>query len=178
MARRNRLVEAHLDLVEPIARQVARRAPASIDLADLVQAGRVGLIQAAEAFERGRAPFRLFARARIRGAMLDTLRRRNWTHAQHAGLPEEVRDGAPLADELAMRAELADHVRKAVDALPRREARALAGILDGSPLQVAADAMRISQARASQLRAQGLERLRDQFPDARPARKADRKETR
>jgi RNA polymerase sigma factor (sigma-70 family) len=163
LARRNRLVEANLDLVEPIARMVARRAPASIELADLVQAGMVGLVQAAGSFERGRAPFRLFARARVRGAMLDSIRRRNWIHAQHAEVPVEIRDGRAAADELAERAERVTRVRAALRTLPTQEARVIGGILDGDSLKLAAAELAISGPRASELKAQGIGRLKKLF---------------
>lgn len=160
LARRNRLVEANLDLVEPIARMVARRAPASIELADLVQAGMVGLVQAAGSFERGRAPFRLFARARVRGAMLDSIRRRNWLHAHHVELPVEIRDGRAAVDELAERAE---RVRAALRTLPIQEARVIGGILDGDSLKLAAAELAISGPRASELKARGIGRLKKLF---------------
>ena len=74
---RDALINAHLALVEAVARQVAREVGMSSSaLADLVSAGREGLVGAASRFDAARGvPFRHFASHRIRGAMFDALRR-------------------------------------------------------------------------------------------------------
>ena len=75
-ARRRMLVEQHVGLVHHVARQLASRLSTEADLDELVSAGSVGLMQAAEAFEPSRGlSFSTFAVPRIRGAMLDELRR-------------------------------------------------------------------------------------------------------
>lgn len=66
---------AHLDLVRVVARRLARRLPPHADMSELVSAGNLGLIEAAERFDQSKATsFRDFASWRIRGAMLDALR--------------------------------------------------------------------------------------------------------
>lgn len=85
LAARDRLVEANLSIVEPIARRVAAQAPSSFELEDLVGAGKIALITAASRYrpaEHGGAPFSAYARMRVRGAMLDTIRRQNYTRAK------------------------------------------------------------------------------------------------
>lgn len=73
LEQRNRLVEAHRDLVRPIAIHYGRCCRESVE--DLQQVGLIGLIRAAERFdgEQG-TPFAAFARPHIRGAILHHLR--------------------------------------------------------------------------------------------------------
>jgi RNA polymerase sigma factor for flagellar operon FliA len=74
-----KLVEANLALVHYAVAEIANRIPRHVSRADLVSAGMVGLAQAARSFdpERGIA-FDRFAATRIRGALLDDLRSRDW----------------------------------------------------------------------------------------------------
>jgi RNA polymerase sigma factor for flagellar operon FliA len=75
----NNRVEAGLPFVEALARRMASTMPHSIDLSDLVQDGVIGLIDAAERFDEGRGiKFETFAERRIRGAMIDALRKDAW----------------------------------------------------------------------------------------------------
>ncbi|MBK1721300.1 RNA polymerase sigma factor FliA [Thiocystis violacea] len=74
------LVSDHLELVRRIAHHMAARLPASVQVEDLVQSGMVGLIEAARQFQSGQgATFSTYAGIRIRGAMIDELRRADWT---------------------------------------------------------------------------------------------------
>ena len=69
------LVRAHMALVRKIAWHVHGRVASAIDIEDLVQIGMVALVEAANGFEdRGHA-FATYATVRIRGAMIDHLRR-------------------------------------------------------------------------------------------------------
>jgi len=71
--RRNRQVEAHRHLVAPIAAHYAAHSPEPRE--DLEQVGLLGLIRAAELFDRGLAvPFSAYARRHVRGAILHYLR--------------------------------------------------------------------------------------------------------
>ncbi len=72
-------VETGLPFVEALARRMAATMPHSIDLSDLVQDGVIGLIDAAERFDEARGiKFETFAERRIRGAMIDALRKDAW----------------------------------------------------------------------------------------------------
>lgn len=73
------LIQQHLPLVYQVAWQVKRRIGDHVSVEELVSAGTLGLIRAVERFdpERGRA-LSTFAIPRIRGAMLDDLRDRDW----------------------------------------------------------------------------------------------------
>jgi RNA polymerase sigma factor for flagellar operon FliA len=65
--------------VHRIARGILRRLPRSVELDDLVQAGSMGLIDAARRFgPRHHLPFRQYARIRISGAIFDSLRELDW----------------------------------------------------------------------------------------------------
>ena len=69
------LVRAHMPLVRRIAWHVHARVASAIDVEDLAQIGMVALVEAANSFEdRGHA-FATYATLRIRGAMIDHLRR-------------------------------------------------------------------------------------------------------
>jgi RNA polymerase sigma factor for flagellar operon FliA len=72
-------VESALPFVEALARRMAATMPHSIDLGDLVQDGVIGLIDAAHRFDDTRGiKFETFAERRIRGAMIDALRKDAW----------------------------------------------------------------------------------------------------
>jgi RNA polymerase sigma factor for flagellar operon FliA len=78
-ASENRRVVAGLPFVESLARRMAASMPNSIDIGDLVQDGVIGLIDAAHRFDEGRGiKFETFAERRVRGAMIDALRRDAW----------------------------------------------------------------------------------------------------
>src|ERR1043166_8508178 len=72
-------IAAGLPFVESLARRVASSMPHSIELGDLVQDGMLGLIDAAFRFDEARGiKFETFAERRVRGAMIDALRRDAW----------------------------------------------------------------------------------------------------
>lgn len=75
----DQLVREHLPLVQYVVSEIAHRVPSHVSRSDLVSAGMLGLAQAARSFdpERGIA-FDRFASTRIRGALLDELRGRDW----------------------------------------------------------------------------------------------------
>src|SRR2546425_9472739 len=78
-ASQNRRVVNGLPFVEALARRMAASMPNSIDIGDLVQDGVIGLIDAAHRFDDGRGiKFETFAERRVRGAMIDALRRDAW----------------------------------------------------------------------------------------------------
>jgi RNA polymerase sigma factor for flagellar operon FliA len=78
-ASQNRRIVAGLPFVEALARRMAATMPNSIDIGDLVQDGMIGLIDAAHRFDEDRGiKFETFAERRVRGAMIDALRRDAW----------------------------------------------------------------------------------------------------
>ena len=78
-ASRSSRIVAGLPFVEALARRMAASMPNSIDVGDLVQDGVLGLIDAANRFEEARGmKFETFAERRVRGAMIDALRKDAW----------------------------------------------------------------------------------------------------
>lgn len=70
------LAERYLGLVIPIARHFQKQLPACVDFNDLVGAGNLGLVEATRRYDPARGTsFDGFARHRIRGAIMDSLRR-------------------------------------------------------------------------------------------------------
>jgi RNA polymerase sigma factor for flagellar operon FliA len=85
---KDRLVLHYAPLVKYVAGRVGTGLPAHVDVADLIQCGIFGLVDAIERFEpdRGRK-FEVYAMQRIRGAILDELRSQDW-------VPRSVRSRA------------------------------------------------------------------------------------
>jgi len=78
-ARHAVLVNKHSSLVVRIARHLSAKMPSSVQVDDLIQAGMVGLLEAAGKYDESKgASFETFAGIRIRGAMLDEIRRGDW----------------------------------------------------------------------------------------------------
>lgn len=127
IAPRNRLVESHLGLVEPIARRIHRKLPPSFDLADLISVGALGLIDAAARFNRPAPPGRFppFARQRIAGAILDSVRRRHYRDATHQPLDAVTETTEPDCSDGLEQAETVQRIRETLKLLPRAEARLL-----------------------------------------------------
>lgn len=75
----DRLVEQYAPLVKRIAYHLLGRLPASVQVEDLMQAGMIGLLEASRKFDFGKgASFETYAGIRIRGAMLDEVRKGDW----------------------------------------------------------------------------------------------------
>ncbi len=73
------LVETHGPLVQKIAYHLMSRLPASVVVDDLIQVGMLGLLDAAQHYDPSQgATYETYATIRIRGAMLDELRRNDW----------------------------------------------------------------------------------------------------
>jgi len=73
------LIEVHAPLVKKIALHLLARLPASVQLDDLMQAGMIGLLEAAQRYSSTKgATFETYAGIRIRGAMVDDIRKGDW----------------------------------------------------------------------------------------------------
>ena len=76
---KDRHVAEFAPLVKRIAHHMMAKLPASVQVDDLVQAGMIGLLDAISRYEDSLgAQFETYAAQRIRGAMLDELRRSDW----------------------------------------------------------------------------------------------------
>lgn len=187
-AQRDDLVAKYGHLPRLTARRVRVPASSGLELEDLVSAGWIGLIKAAETFDPERKVlFPTYAIALIRGAILESLRQwdpiprtqREKARRENRDLPvsfslERSRFGQNqtlrLADFLkdpslgpAEEAEQQDvirHLRRAVDRLPERE-RIVISLYYHSEmtLKMIAAVLEISESRAYQLRNQALIRL-------------------
>ncbi len=75
----NELIENHLYLVEHVVQQLAARFPRHVDRDELRGAGSAGLVDAAHRYEPATGvPFPRYASIRIRGAIIDATRTRDW----------------------------------------------------------------------------------------------------
>jgi RNA polymerase sigma factor FliA len=93
IARRNEYAAKFFPYIEKVARRLARRLPAHVEIDDLISSGVIGLMEAAERFDPTRVDrFEAFAEFRIRGAMLDDLRSRDTLSRDMRRLSNELRD--------------------------------------------------------------------------------------
>jgi RNA polymerase sigma factor for flagellar operon FliA len=74
---REAIIEHYYSLLVREAQKLHRKLPASVVVGDLISDGSLGMLDAIEAFEPGKAKFETFGRRRIVGAMLDGLRSRD-----------------------------------------------------------------------------------------------------
>jgi len=86
----------HASLVKRIAYHLLNRLPPTVQIDDLIQAGMVGLLEAASNFNPDMgASFETFAGIRIRGSMIDEIRRSDWTprsvHRKFRSVTEAIR---------------------------------------------------------------------------------------
>ncbi|MFP3873528.1 MAG: RNA polymerase sigma factor FliA [Thiohalophilus sp.] len=91
------LVEQHAPLVKRIACHLINRLPASVQLEDLIQAGMIGLLEASRNYDATQgASFETYAGIRIRGSMLDEIRKNDWAprsvHRKARMVAEAVRE--------------------------------------------------------------------------------------
>lgn len=78
-SKQDQLVQDFAPLVKRIAYHMLARLPASVQVEDLIQAGMIGLLEASRKFDHGKgASFETYAGIRIRGAMLDDVRKGDW----------------------------------------------------------------------------------------------------
>jgi RNA polymerase sigma factor for flagellar operon FliA len=106
-------IAAGLPFVESLARRVASSMPHSIELGDLVQDGMLGLIDAAFRFDEARGiKFETFAERRVRGAMIDALRRDAWPRGVRRQRRELETAREELRRELGAEPSLADLAKR------------------------------------------------------------------
>lgn len=89
------LVTSHLELVSQVVTRVASRFPRHVDRGELWNAGALGLVDAARRFDPALGiPFPRYAAVRIRGAIIDATRRRDWTTRSVRRRMRELREVA------------------------------------------------------------------------------------
>ena len=140
--RRKVYAERFFPYIEKVARRLARRLPAHVEIDDLVSAGVIGLMEAADRYDPKRADrFEAFAEFRIRGAMLDDLRARDTLSRDMRRLSNELRNATrKLESELGRapdQSELASTLGLNVDELYTRQQKlsgsSVVGIDDAGP---------------------------------------------
>jgi RNA polymerase sigma factor FliA len=123
-ALRDRLVVHYTPLLRTVAYRLGSALPSYVEVADLVQCGVFGLIDAVERFDPERSPrFESYAVARIRGAILDELRAQDWVPRSVRGRVRELERAQERLESRLQRAatdaELAEEL-----GLPVQEVRA------------------------------------------------------
>ena len=80
VANPNDQIMEHAPLVKRIAYHLLNKLPDSVQVDDLIQAGMLGLLEAIKHYDASQgASFDTYAGIRVRGAMLDEVRRNDWT---------------------------------------------------------------------------------------------------
>jgi RNA polymerase sigma factor FliA len=118
--RRDRVVLEHLPLVKAIAVRVHENLPVHVDLDDLVHAGILGLFDAASKYNpEKQVVFSSYAKHRIKGAILDSLRQLDWAsrdmRRRHKQVEAATRDLASTLQRAPTEAEVAEKLGMDVD---------------------------------------------------------------
>ena len=113
LARRDRVVLEHLPLVKAIAVRVHENLPVHVDMDDLVHAGILGLFDAASKYNpEKQVAFSSYAKHRIKGAILDSLRQLDWAsrdmRRRHKQVEAATRDLASTLQRNPTEAEVAE----------------------------------------------------------------------
>jgi RNA polymerase sigma factor for flagellar operon FliA len=131
------VVERHADLVRRIAHHLAARLPASVEVDDLVQAGMLGLIEAARNFDSDQgASFETYASIRIRGAMIDEIRKGDWTPRSVHRRTREAAEATRQIEQATGRAATGAEVAQALGLAPEEYARLLEDAVSGQVLSL------------------------------------------
>ncbi len=146
---RDRLICAHADVARRIALKMAKRIPEWVPREDLVGAGMIGLVEAADRYDSTRdESFLTFAEHRIRGAVLDELRRGDMVPRRVRQLARKIaaairkleQSGGEAPDETEVAGELGVSVEAYRDGLTRTTFE-LAPLDDDEPMLIAEDVL-------------------------------------
>lgn len=133
----HQLISDHLYLIQHIVHQLAVRYPRHVDRAELWNAGALGLVEAARRYDStSEVPFRHFARRRIRGAVIDSTRSRDWASRSVRRHQRELASVASAFEQ--------EHHRPATD-------EELADLLGVEPEQVASRRAAVERSTVLQL---------------------------
>ncbi|EMA2414445.1 RNA polymerase sigma factor FliA [Vibrio vulnificus] len=108
-------IERYSVLVKRIAHHLLGRLPPSVQVEDLIQAGMIGLIEAQQNYDASKgASFETYAGIRIRGAMLDDIRRGDWVprsvHKSNREISQAIAELEGLLNRDPTDAEVAKHM--------------------------------------------------------------------
>ncbi len=117
---RDRIVLEHLPLVKAIALRVHENLPVHVDLDDLIHAGVLGLFDAASKYDGGKnVAFPAYAKHRIKGAILDSLRQLDWAsrdlRRRHKQLEAVTRELSLVLQRAPTEAEIAGKLGIEID---------------------------------------------------------------
>lgn len=117
---RDQIVVNHLSLVRAIAIRVFESLPVHVDLDDLIHAGVMGLIDAATRFDAGKdVSFQSYAKHRIKGSILDSLRAADWAsrdlRKRHKQLESMTRELTAELNRTPTELEIADKMGVPLD---------------------------------------------------------------
>jgi RNA polymerase sigma factor for flagellar operon FliA len=114
------LIIKHAPLVKRIAYHLMGRLPETVQVDDLIQAGMIGLLEAGKNYDASQgASFDTYAGIRIRGSMLDEVRRSDWTprsvHKKSRMVTEAIKELENITGRDAKATEIAQHLGVSLD---------------------------------------------------------------
>lgn len=113
---RQRLILKHLPQVRVLARRIHGRLPESVSLDDLVSNGIVGLISAIDRFDPSRdIQLGTYARHKIKGEILDSLRRLDWASRQHRKYAKQIEAAIAVAEQRCQRLATDEEIAAVLD---------------------------------------------------------------
>ena len=153
---RIRLIESY----QPLVFKIASPYRTMQNIMDVIQEGTVGLIEAVEKFEpEKKVAFSLYAMHRIRGRMIDYLRRQNEIPSEEFIF--EVEDYRETAQEKIESEELSNQLHTALNRLPANEKNVLEDIyFREEKVDAVADEMKLSLSHIYRLQKKGMQRIR------------------
>lgn len=161
------IIEEYTPLVKRIAHHLIAKLPASVQVDDLIQAGMMGLLEASANFDDTKgASFSTFAGIRIRGGMLDDIRKGDWTprsvHRNARAIAEAV-EQANIDEGHSTDAAVAGKMGVSVRELHRMQADINSGKMVGiEDLGVSEDALADEQRLEQNVPVQGLQQAQFQ----------------
>jgi RNA polymerase sigma factor for flagellar operon FliA len=160
---RDAMILEHMPNVRYMAAALKRRMTPDVELDDLISAGTIGLIEAVDKFENRGFRFATYARYRVRGAMIDSLRARNQRGKEvRARLDENAWQSIPDDSPSPFGRYEKTELEAVINSLPDRERLIIVRFFfEGQPSHRIARQMGISEGRVSQLKSRALRTLRE-----------------
>ncbi len=187
---RDKLIEDMLIHVRYIARRIHERVPQHVPFDDLVQAGTIGLMDAVQKYDPAKnTQFKTYAKFRIRGAILDSLRDCDWAprdlrrqarqieqaqtklRNQLGHTPTDEETAAPYAPEkdpffLCAQSEMKEILTAAIEDLPKKERDVMVlYYYEELTLKEVGAVLGVVESRVSQLRSAAILRLRSRMQE-------------
>src|ERR1700689_2713874 len=108
---RERLILEHLPQVRLIARRIHERLPESVNLDDLISTGTLGLIAVIDRFDqRYKVKIKTYAKYKIRGAILDSLRGLDWAPRQQRKRSKQIEMAISAVEQRVQRSPTEDEI--------------------------------------------------------------------